>query len=60
MLTWFFFVSGNSSDTELSVVDFPPDEYTLTVSVHDVDGRTTSELVEGLTLTGLLGIVTDN
>ena len=59
MLTGLF-VSGNSSDTELSVVDFPPDEYTLTVSVQDIDGRTTSELVEGLTLTGLLGIVTDN
>ena len=59
MLTGLF-VTGNSSDTKLSVVDFPPDEYTLTVSVQDVDGRATSELVEGLTLTGWLGIVTDN
>ena len=54
------FVSGNSSDIELSIVDLPPGNYTLTVSVQDIVGRTTSELVEGLTLTGLLGIVTDN
>lgn len=54
------FVSGNSSDIELSIVDFPPDDYTLTVSVQDIDGRTASELVEGLTLTGLFVIVTDN
>ena len=54
------FVSGNSSDIELSIVDFPPDDYTLTVSVQDIDGGTASELVEGLTLTGLFVIVTDN
>ena len=44
--------SGNSTDIELSISDFPPGDYNLTVSVQDNIGQTTSETLEGLSLTG--------
>ena len=48
------FPSGDASDVVLDVEDYPPGDYNLTVTVGDVNGVTTSEVVESLSITGLL------
>ena len=46
-------LSGNSSDFEIDVEDFPPGDYNLTVAVRDGEGNTDTEVLESLPLSGL-------
>ena len=46
-------ITGNSSNVEISVEDFLPGNYSLTVSVTDANGNTASQVVEDLLLSGL-------
>lgn len=45
--------AGNSTNVEISVEDFPPADYSLTITVSDVNGQTASDVLDNLRLSGL-------
>ena len=46
--------AGNSSNVRISVEDYPPGTYNLTVIVVDINNQTRSVLLETLRLSGLI------